>query len=170
MTKKDLNPEAIVNELKGQSAFFQKDRSPTSKRSRRGPGDMVTQPAKKAPELQTNRLTESVSNVVTDLQSNRLTDFEDYNVPDYRKLRRVELRLTWEQNKYLDDLEGVISRDMPEGERADPNYKRITKNSVIRALVEIVRRLKLGVDAGNFKNERDLAKSIAAAIRAKLTD
>ena len=114
--------------------------------------------------LQTNRLTESVSNRVTELQTNRVTDFANYDVPDYRQLKRVELRLTWEQNKYLDDLVSEITRDMPEGERADPHYKRITKNSIIRALVEFARRLDLKVDAKKIKNERDLAHSMVKKI------
>jgi hypothetical protein len=118
---------------------------------------------KKVPKLnlQTNRVTESVSDRVTDLQTNRVTDFADYDVPDYRQLSRVELRLTWEQNKYLVDLVSEIARDMPEGERSDPHYKRITKNSIIRALVEFARKLNPKVDAKKFRNERDLAQALA---------
>ncbi len=120
--------------------------------------------------LQTNRVTESVSHGVTDLQTNRVTDFANYVVSDYRQLKRVELRLTWGQNKYLDDLVTVIARDMPEGDRSDPHYKRITKNSIIRALVEFVRRLELKVDAREFKNERDLAKALAEKIESLTTN
>lgn len=134
-----------------------------------------TQPRKKKrrktqKQIQTNRATESVSDRVTDLQTNRLTDFTDYDVPDYRQLKRVELRLTWDQNKYLDDLASVITRDMPEGERSNPSYKRITKNSILRALVEYARRLKIQVDARKFNNERDLAQALADKIAESLTD
>lgn len=118
----------------------------------------------------TDRLTESQTNRVTESESNRLTDFDEYQVSDYRKLQRLELRLTWEQKKYLDDLEAVISRDMPEGDRADPNYKRITKNSIIRTLVEVARRLSLTVDASAFKNEQDLLKEIAQTLTDRLTE
>jgi hypothetical protein len=121
-------------------------------------------------KLQTNRVTESVSDRVTDLQTNRVTDFTDYDVPDYRQLKRVELRLTWEQNKYLDELISVITRDMPEGERSSPNYKRITKNSILRALVEFARRLNLQVDARKFRNERDLAQALADKLEESLAD
>jgi hypothetical protein len=121
-------------------------------------------------KLQTNRVTESVSNKVTELQTNRVTDYSDYDVPDYRQLKRVELRLTWEQNKYLDDLASVITRDMPEGERSNPEYKRITKNSILRALAEFARRLDPQVDAGKFRNERDLAQALADKIEESLAD
>lgn len=114
--------------------------------------------------------TKSLSNEVTESVSDRVTEFDDYIVPDYRKLKRFEMRLTWEQKKFLDDLESIISRDMPEGERANPNYKRITKNSIIRSLVEITRRLEINIDASHFTNERDLTKALSREISRKITE
>jgi len=148
---------------------------PRSQKSELADSPYFTPPQKKKRKktqknLQTNRVTESVSDRVTDLQSNRLTGFADYDVPDYRQLKRIELRLTWDQNKYLDDLASVITRDMPEGERSDPSYKRITKNSILRALVEYVRRLKIQVDARKFNNESDLAQALADKIEESLAD
>jgi len=151
MSKKVLNTGAVLNELKGQSAFFNQPKYPTPPKRK---------PKKKQP--QTHRVTESVTN--------RLTDFEKYDVPDYRKLQRLELRLTWAQKEYLDRLEGLISRDMPEGERSDPNYKRITRNSIVRVLVEIMRRLNLSVDASTFKSEKDLARDLFNKLTNKLTE
>ncbi len=90
-------------------------------------------------------------------------------IPDYRKMQRIEVRLTWEQNKYLDDLEALIGRDAPEGEKSNPNYRRITKNSILRVMVEILRELALEVDASHFKNEHDLLKALYAALTERLS-
>ncbi|MGD8457007.1 MAG: hypothetical protein PVF83_11520 [Anaerolineales bacterium] len=156
---KKLNAGAVLNELKGQSAFFNPPKSPTK---------AGMKPPEKQP--QTHRVTDSQTDRVPESGTARLTDFEGYHVPDYRKLQRLELRLTWEQKEYLDRLEGIIARDMPEGERADPDYKRITKNSIVRVLVEILRYLNLSIDASCFKSERDLAKDVFAKLTDRLTE
>ena len=85
-------------------------------------------------------------------------------------MQRIEVRLTWEQNKYLDDLEALIGRDAPEGERSDPAYRRITKNSILRVMVEILRGLALEVDASHFKNERDLLKALYAVLKKHFSE
>lgn len=120
--------------------------------------------------LQTSRVTELQTTRLPDEQTSRVTELEYYEVPDFRKLDRIEARLSWEQNKYLNDLEAVISRDMPEGERADPSYRRITKNSIIRVLVEIARWLNVEVDASNFRSEKDLLNAVKEDLQKKLTE
>ena len=157
MAKKKLNAESVINELKGQSVFFKKARSPTQKRD-------------KTAKSRSHRVTDLQTNRVTEFESYRLTDFGDYDVPHYRQMERSEIWLTWEQSDYLGTLEKVISRDRPEGDKADPNYKRITKNSIMRALVEVARRLSVTVDAREFKNEQDLAKAIWEALTNRVTD
>jgi hypothetical protein len=122
------------------------------------------------PKPPTNRVTEVQGNRVTDLQTNRVTDFADYEVPIYSDLSRLELRLTWEQTEFLESLDRQIAREAPEGDKKDPTYKRITKNSVVRALVEILRRLNPKLDAGRFYNEQDLVKALFAALGERLTD
>lgn len=159
MSGKKLNTGPVMNELKGHSAFFDKSKSPTRPQ-------IVFQEKKdithKVTDLQTPKVTES--------ETHRVTDFESYIVPDYRQLQRLELRLTWDQKEYLDRLEALITRDMPEGERSDPNYKRITKNSIVRGLVEILRRLNLSIDASHFKSEKDLTKELFNKLTHKLTE
>jgi len=59
---------------------------------------------------------------------------------------------------------------MPEGERTDPNYKRITKNSIVRGLVEILRRLNLSIDASRFKSEKDLTRELLDKLTHRLTE
>ena len=168
---KKLNETAMLNELREGSAFFRDARKAVqSPPQTKIPPPAKAQPPSKKDDLQTNRVTGSVSDRVTDSQSNRLTDFNDYEVPDYRELKRTEMRLTWDQDNYLNQLESKIAREMPEGERSDPKYKRITKNSIIRALVEYARRLDIQVNAGKFRNEADLTEAIAKAIESKLTD
>jgi len=159
MSGKKLNTSALLNELKGQSAFFNQPKSSTPHKRKNKKKQPQTH---RVTDLQTNRVTESVTN--------RLTDFKKYDVPGYRKLQRLELRLTWEQKQYLDRLEGLISRDMPEGERSDPNYKRITRNSIVRVLVEIMRQLNLSVDASSFKSEKDLARDLFNKLTNRLTE
>jgi hypothetical protein len=162
MTKK-LDETAVLNELREGSAFF-RDARLASERKKAQTAPLPQKPKIKieGKDLQSHR--------VTDSQTNRVTDFADYEVPDYRQLKRVELRLTWEQDNYLNNLESIITRDMPEGERSDPKYKRITKNSIIRALVEYARRVNLRVDATKFKNEADLARAICDQIEKPTAD
>jgi hypothetical protein len=121
------------------------------------------------PDFQSNRVTEFQTPRVPDKQSNRLPDFDTYDVPDFRKMQRIEVRLTWEQNKYLDDLEALIGRDAPEGDKSDPTYRRITKNSIIRVIVEILHELDIQVDASRFRNERDLLKAIYESLQTRLS-
>jgi hypothetical protein len=169
MTKK-LDEATVLNELREGSAFFRDARkSPTKKDIKQTLPRRKKKAKKKKTNFQSSRVTESVINRVTDLQSYRLTDFDDYEIPNYRELKRGEMRLTWEQNRYLDDLVSEITRAMPEGERSDPQYKRITKNSIIRVLVEIMRRLGLKVDAKNFRNERDLAQALAEELSKSMS-
>ena len=85
-------------------------------------------------------------------------------------MERSELWLTEEQTDFLAELSRLISRKRPEGDRSDPEYKRITQNSIIRALVEITRRLEVTVDPRQFKNEQDLAKGIWKALSHRVTD
>lgn len=121
------------------------------------------------PDKQTSRVTKSESPKLLELQTSRVPDFDRYDVPDFRKMQRVEVRLTWEQNKYLDDLEALIGRDAPDGDKSDPSYRRITKNSVIRVMVEILRVLAVEIDASQFKNERDLLKALHDALQQRLS-
>jgi hypothetical protein len=131
-----------------------------------------------ATEFQTNRVTDiqtprvpnSESSRLPEKQSSRVPDFDTYDVPSFQKMQRIEVRLTWEQNKYLDDMEALIGRDAPEGEKSDPAYRRITKNSIIRVLVEIIRALDIQVDASRFKNERDLLNAIYEALRKRTAE
>jgi len=166
---KKLNTEGIINELKGQSVFFKK--TPTSSKTTKK--QRKTQKKKEkvsGDKSQTHRLTDLQTHKVTESQTYRLTDFSDYEVPPFNKLFRGELRLTWEQKKYLDELESTIARDMPERERYNPDHQRLTKNSVVRALVEIARRLELTVDASKFKNEKDLIEALAKSVTYRLTE
>jgi hypothetical protein len=116
-------------------------------------------------DIQTSRLPNSETSRQPEKQSSRLTDFDTYDVPSFQKMQRIEVRLTWEQNKFLDDMEALIGRDAPEGDKSDPSYRRITKNSIIRVLVEIIRALDIQVDASRFKNERDLLNALYVAIK-----
>lgn len=165
MTKKDLKPERVISELRDQSVFFTGSKSPTKEKEketkRKGVTDTLTHSV-------SDTVRQSHTDTLTHSSEDRLDDLSNYEVGDYRQLARGNLRLTPEQNRFLKDMEDAISGQRPEGERADPEYKRITKNSIIRALVEFARRLKLTVDASTFKNEQDLLRAIVEEIRKKL--
>lgn len=119
------------------------------------------------PHLQTNRVTEQQTSKVTEFVSNRLTELQTYRVDRWDNLRRLELRLTREQKRYLDDLEEEISNAMPDIERDNPEFQRLTKNSIIRVLVEIAMQLDMRVDASAFHNEGDLLQAVFTALKEK---
>ena len=121
------------------------------------------------PHLQTNRVTEQQTPKATEFESNRLTELQTYRVDRWDHLRRLELRLTREQKRYLDDLEEEISNAMPDIERDNPEFQRLTKNSIIRVLVEIAMQLDMRVDATAFHNEGDLLQAVFTSLKAKLT-
>lgn len=85
-------------------------------------------------------------------------------------MRRIEVRLTLDQIRFLDDLEWELGRSLPDLERADPESRRITKNSIIRVLIEILRSLHLEIDASHFRNERDLLLTLHRLLKERLTD
>ncbi len=156
--KKKLNESAILNELREGSVFFRGQQSPVKEQS----NERV--------KPYSDTVTHSVSDPLSQSHSVTLNHPESYEVPHFRKLKRLHLRLTKPQDKYLTALEDTISDARPEGERSDPNYKRITKNSIIRALVEIARRLDLSVDASSFNNERDLLKALVEELSKRLAE
>ncbi len=83
-----------------------------------------------------------------------------YELRNFDQFRRLDVRLTAEQKRFLDNWEEDIRQAMPEGERRNPTYKRITKNSIMRVLVEIFRQLEIPVDATHFRNEQDLMQTL----------
>jgi hypothetical protein len=120
------------------------------------------------PPTRVDRVTEQQSTRVTEFESNRLTELQTYRVDRWDYLRRLELRLTKDQKRYLNDLEEEISQAMPEIERDNPEFQRLTKNSIIRVLVEIIRQLDIRVDASQFHNEGDLLQALYSKIRERL--
>ena len=112
----------------------------------------------------------SETSEVTKLRSSEVTELRSYGLPKFDQLRRLDIRLTWEQKRFLDDWEEDIRQAMPEGDRGNPDHRRITKNSIIRVLVEIVRQLEIRVNAKGFHNEGDLLEALFEALSKKLTE
>ena len=100
----------------------------------------------------------------------RLPEIHGYNVRKYDQLRRIDLRLTGKQKRYLDDLFEDIKQDIPEGDRSDPEYRQVTKSSIIRAVLEILRQMQITVDASEFRNEGDLLLALFEALCKRLTE
>ena len=146
--KKPFKPEEV--DLSGVIAIKPKPVPSTKSRS-----PVVT-------ESRTSEVSKSVSPEVTKLRTYELRNFD--------QLRRLDLRVTYEQKRYLDDLEEVIRQEMPEGEQGNPEFKRITKNSIIRVFIEIFRQLDLRLKANRFRNENDLLSALFDSMQKELTN
>lgn len=85
-------------------------------------------------------------------------------------MRRIEVRLTLEQIRFLDDLEWELGRSLPDLEKGNPESRRITKNSIIRVIIEILRTLDLDINASHFRNERDLLLTLHQILKAHFSD
>lgn len=164
MSKKNLNPESIVNELREGSVFFQ-------------PSEAVTppsrEPAKKrstAPEKKSSEVTELRTSEVENLLTSVVRELRSYELRSFDELRRLDIRVTGEQKRFLDEMEETITQAMPEGERGNPDHRRITKNSIMRVFVEIFRQLRLKVDASRFRNERDLLEALFEELLDRVTE
>lgn len=157
MSKK-LNTAAIVNELHGQSVFFKDKVTPP------------TPPLDKTSATQEKKARDLRTSQVPELPGSQLPKLRTYELRNFDQLRRLDIRLTGEQKRFLDEMEETIRQQMPEGERDNPMSKRITKNSIVRVFVEIFRQLRLKVDASNFKNESDLLEALFAKLLHKVTN
>ncbi len=125
-------------------------------------------PSEKKLSTETPEVPKLVSSELPKSPTTELTDFRSYEVRNFDELRRLDTRITWEQMRYLMDVEEEIRRAMPEGERNNPEHRRITKNSIVRVLIEIARRLNLRVNASQFHNESDLLLAMVEKLRQAL--
>lgn len=164
MSKKTLNVDQVMSELKGQSVFFRPAGQPAA------PSPPPLEKETDLSQTPTSEVTDSRTSEETKLASSELTDIRTYELRNYANFRRLDIRLTADQKRFLTDLEERIRSEMPEGEANNPNSKRITKNSIIRVFIEIFRHLDLKLDASHFMNEIDLLQSIYASLLAKLRD
>ncbi|MCC6611832.1 MAG: hypothetical protein IT320_00060 [Anaerolineae bacterium] len=112
----------------------------------------------------------SRSSEVAQSESPEVPNFRSYELRKYDQLRRLDIRITGEQKRYLDDLEEDLRQSMPEMERDNPAHQRITKNSFIRVLLEIARQLDLRVTGEHVHNEADLLQAVFDTLQAKLPD
>lgn len=124
----------------------------------------------KVADLRSSELPNLQTSEVTNLPTSGVPKLQSYELRNFDQLRRLDIRLTYEQKRFLDDLEETIRQQMPEGERNNPEYRRITKNSIIRIFVEIFRQLDLRIKADQFKNETDLLTSLYDELLLKLTN
>ena len=104
---------------------------------------------------------------VQNSRSHEVQKFDNYPLLHYRDLEKIDVFITGEQLDFLKNLESVIVRGRPGMEKGNPLHQRLTKTSVVRALVEIIRRLNLTLNPQNFYNERDLLQGLDQALNAK---
>lgn len=166
MSKKKLKTQQVMSELTGKSVFFPKKKDSTSPNASMPKKAQTNKPT----DLQTSRVTEKQTNRLTESGTLELTDLQSYELRKYKNWKRIEVRLTPDQRKFLIDFNEEIAQTMPEGERNNPQFKRITNNSIIRVCVETIRQLKPKVDSSKFQNENDLLHSLFEELLNKLTD
>jgi hypothetical protein len=113
---------------------------------------------------------QSRSPVPPESRSPVIPEIRGYEVRRYDQMRRMDIRFTGKQKRYLDDLFEDIKQVIPEGDRSDPEYGQITRSSIIRALVEIARQLEITVDASDFRNEGDLLRSLFEVLHCRVAE
>ena len=190
--KKKLSETAIANELREGSVFFrdqlsplksnsvnvtkpvdspikkQPSATPTPELPESGTTELPKSRSSRLPKSRTHGVRKSRSSRVPNSGTTGVPDFRSYDIPNYNKLNRIDLRVTWDQRYFLDDQELMIRRAMPDIERDNPNHRRLTKNSVVRVLVEIARQLELKIDARKLRNEADLLQAYYDALKRQL--
>jgi hypothetical protein len=149
MSKKQLNVAGIQNEL-SQSVYFARPVPPS--KPTRSPKMSLPEPKRPAKVKLTSEVRKSRTAEVPQLRS--------YELRKYDRLRRLDVRLTREQLRFLQDMEDDIRETMPEIERDNPEHRRITKSAVVRVFVEMFRQFDLKIDASRFYNEHDLMNAL----------
>lgn len=158
-------------ELAQEAEKQQKQLEESRKTSELKPSAPVSQTITRKFEKDTNSnsVTSEVPNsVTTELRkpvSSAVRELQSYGLTNYDKLFRLDARLTYDQIAFLNKLEAEIKLARPDVERNHPDHKRITKNSIVRVLVEIARQIELQVDASQFYNELDLFHAVYLEFR-----
>jgi len=130
--------------------------------------DVVENTAPAKTEFRTSEVPKSESAEVRELGSSGVGKLRSYELRKFDELRRLDIRITGEQKRFLDDLEEDIRQAKPEGDLTNPDYQRITKNSIIRALIEIARQLEIKLNASTFQNENDLLQDLFEELNRKV--
>jgi hypothetical protein len=152
MSRKQLNTTSIRNELSG-SAYFTRPPATTP------PLPAARQPQKPATKS-TAEVRKSRSSGVPKSGSAEVPELRSYELRKFDRLRRLDVRLTRDQLRFLQALEDDIRDQMPEIERDNPDHRRITKSAVVRVFVDMFRQFDLPVDARRFRSEHDLMNEL----------
>lgn len=150
MSKKQLNIAGVQSEL-AQSVYFARPAAPRQSPQRPRPSVSKrnqTAQVKPVRKSRTPGLPQSGTPEVPQLRA--------YELRKYDQFRRLDVRLTREQLRFLQDMEDDIREAMPEVEQDNPGHRRITKSAIVRVLVEMFRQLHLAIDPSQFHNEHDL--------------
>lgn len=153
MSRKQLNVAGIQNEL-SQSVYFARPK-PT-----RSPKMSLPESKRPAKVKLTSEVRKSRTPEVTKSGTAEVPQLRSYELRKYDRLRRLDVRLTREQLRFLQDTEDDIRETMPEIERNNPEHRRITKSAIVRVFVEIFRQFDPKIDASRFYNEHDLMNAL----------
>src|SRR5690606_25798849 len=105
---------------------------------------------------------------VTKSGTTGVPQLRSYELRKYDRFRRLDVRLTREQLRFLQDMEDDIRDTMPEIERDNPEHRRITKSAIVRVFVELFRQFDLEIDAHRFHNEHDLMHELQQQLTNRL--
>lgn len=152
MSRKQLNTTSIRNELSGSVYFTRPPASTPPPRAARQPKRPATKPTAAVRKSGSSAVPQSGSSAVPELRSYELRKFD--------RLRRLDVRLTRDQLRFLQRMEDDIRDQMPEIERDNPDHRRITKSAVVRVFVDMFRQFDLPVDARQFRSEHDLMNEL----------
>lgn len=152
MSRKQLNTTSIRNELSGSVYFTRPPTTTPPPSAARQPKRPATKPTAEVRQSGSAAVPQSGSTAVPELRSYELRKFD--------RLRRLDVRLTRDQLRFLQALEDDIRDQMPEIERDNPDHRRITKSAVVRVLVDMFRQFDLPVDARRFRSEHDLMNEL----------
>ncbi len=162
----------LFAELNKEAEKQQKQLEQHKQKSKQTPAPEKDLPgAKTVPNSQsvTPEVTNSASSKPRKSATPAVRKLQTYELTNYDKLFRLDVRLTYDQIAFLDKLEAEIRLNRPDLERNRADHKRITKNSVVRVLIEIMRQIDLQLDASQFYNELDLFDAIYQELKRALS-
>lgn len=95
--------------------------------------------------------------------------------PRYKQLKQVALLLTDEQTAFLDRLEeqitqrrrDLVGQDVTVAGRPVSKDRRITKNALIRCLIDLLQEHHERLDLDNVINEADLLQRLRILLRVR---
>jgi len=117
--------------------------------------------AEERPKTESKKIRKSRSPGVRKFGTSEVQDFSTSEVPKYKTLDLIYFRLRRDQVEFLEGL----TREIMAGRDSSYKKERITKNTILRTLIDILR--ELDIDKENISDEKELLGRIENAIKQK---